>query len=377
MLGQRKTIKIFIYILIITSIHWLFIVIINDSLIINDLITDNYINDINLFFNIESNNYADKNLSGTILNIYGLFGYIDDCVYIDDFYNHEKRLNYNLWDEFENETGIIIHKNKNYINFDEYEKAFDARYYSINRFSDITMRIMAGVESDVIQIFEDEMEFFISNSLILPLNNTYTYIAQYIHAYKIFNDVYGLKIPIISTYIWFYNKEIIHKLGLRDPLVLWTERKWNWENWLEMLFAIKNEMSINLIEIQYDYSKLNVPNSIDVFMVSNGVEYFKVDDNGKFYFINDSKIINTINFVHKLNNDLNIDIFNSQLSRMSIIDEQLFMKYDVLSPVSYRFNTNQARNELTHEYHGIANDIIGIVTTPIGPDLDNNFFLEK
>lgn len=148
-----------------------------------------------------------------------------------------------------------------------------------------------------------------------------------------------------SMMIMNYNQDIIDESGLEDPYDLWTQGRWNYEVFEEMIVALTIDTDGDGAIDQHGFT--NIANSIAAyrFMPFNGAEVAKKDENGKWvYALNQPEAINALNIIAGWR-DLGV-----------MGDNAVF-----------------GTSHLAGLRHGIAaGDNIGIVPFPTGPDVEEN-----
>jgi len=233
--------------------------------------------------------------------------------------------------------------------------------------------IFAGTALDIIWVESSMIMFFIKNNLIIPLNLLYSEIftnddnISYVSKMYVNNYLYGLNIHTIPDHMFFYSKKLINKLGLLDPLELWKNSKWNWDEWLNINVTMQTEINT------YQFETLGKANFTEyAFISSNGVDLFQIDENGncviniddKYFTV--QKFLDDIEYIHKINNIRNNKLVNFEDRAKKLREGLNFNYYDKFSsPLINYINENKNWLELF-----IADEIIGVVCAPRGPDLD-------
>jgi len=273
------------------------------------------------------------------------------------YYRNPKRVLPDFIEELFDETKII-------------KQTYDFSYAEINN---NFAQILAGKSLDIIGIESSMIMYYINNDIILPLNALYskTFINgdMYNNISKLYfgYTLYGLNIHIIPDYMFFYNKHLVDQLGLYDPLELWKNCNWTWDEWLNINITMQTEINT------YQFETLGKANFTEyAFIASNGVDLFEINEKGYCVISIDDKylvaqkFINEVNDVYKIKNIYNDKLYNFE-DRAKKLREGLNFNYYEQPSSTFQFYHKDKKNWLDSF---VADDIIGIVCAPRGPDLD-------
>jgi len=273
------------------------------------------------------------------------------------YYRYERHLYHEYWDEFTETTGININKGKfidsgNKILYD---------------------KILAGTVPDVIYFINSiELPYLARNGLILPLDNFITnnqsiyddhnYVTLLYH-----NDVVvAMNVLMMPSNTFIYNKGIINKLGLNDPLSSWENNKWTWDEWIDLVLTVKNEMQSDSFETLEKSPIIEY-----AFLAGNGAEIVKLDEYGRYKYAIDERYMGALNFIeenHVKHGIYNIKNYMGAITydqEERLINGMSFMLYDrLLSTSKYHVNDRPMF---------AVDDDVGAVCAPRGPSLGMDY----
>jgi hypothetical protein len=153
------------------------------------------------------------------------------------------------------------------------------------------------------------------NKLVLPLNTVFDFVNDPVY-YTIYlrtvteweGNIYGLPFerygqPDLGI---FYNKEIIDKMGLTDPMELYNRGDWNWENFFSLAVDatkdINNDGKVDQFGINGDVRRV-----YEALMASNGTNIVNYsNEDGYTLALEKPAVMRVINKISEIFNSLKI-----------------------------------------------------------------------
>jgi multiple sugar transport system substrate-binding protein len=162
----------------------------------------------------------------------------------------------------------------------------------------------------------------------------------------------GLK--IIGVY---YNRDLVKRLGVKDPQDLYESGQWNWESFLQLAKDATRDTDNDGAFDTFGYSGW-AADAGRQFGVSNGAMFVNED---LTLGMTDPRMIEALEFVNRLYNVENVVKVKTG-NKMDWNETNTFKDGDVLMSINYDWNMG----DLTFE--------VGIVPNPAGPQFDGSTF---
>jgi len=243
----------------------------------------------------------DDGMNGHLINMIGdpdnvgkyvrLYSHNYYNVYNHDFLydmHFNKRASKDSWDEFTSLSGIAVHEVADADLLKPWIDPYNKHLSTIGK----RAQILSGMAPDVALVPSWEMGFLARNGLIIPLTEYQGLMNDYIVPFQIGEDTYGFMEPTYPrTAIW-YDRGMVSKMGVNDPIDLHMVGGWDWDAFLGLLLTIKDDPSY----ADYDPMWGGIQHET-AFMAANGVEFVSLGPDGRYAYTVDYRFDSTYRFL--------------------------------------------------------------------------------
>ena len=167
---------------------------------------------------------------------------------------------------------------------------------------------------------------------------------------------YSFYPPFVSIFGMYYNRELVKRLGVKDPQELFEAGQWNWETFLDLAKQATRDTDNDGVIDVYGYSGW-AADAARHFGVANGVLFVNED---LTLGMDDPRMIEALEFVNRLYNVENVVKVKTG-NKMDWTEGNTFKDGDVLMALNFDWNLDN----LTFE--------VGVVPNPPGPQSDGKY----